>query len=158
MSLAQDVGDRERGDMAIFAGRDAAGILAVYDAQAAGRAWPLCWPGLLFPLAWFLYRKMYLWAALVSAGPLLLAYAPMLSWASWSAAAIGAAGMRLYIDFARRTIRGIRAQAADAAEAEALLARAGGVSRIGAVVGVVFAFAQFVLSLKLGAPALFSPR
>lgn len=150
--------DRERADMALFATRNPAGILRVYDGLAAGGGqWPICWPGVLAPQAWFLYRRMYLWAALVSAGPLLLAYVPQLSWLNWSTSLVGAAGLRLYVGGARRTIAGIRAGADDVI-ARALIARAGGVSRIGAAIGLLFAFSQFVLSLKAGAPAIFAPR
>jgi hypothetical protein len=157
MESDQGAGTRERADIAVFAGRNAAAMLGVFDRLRAGRGWPLCWPGLLFPQAWFLYRKMYLWAALVSAGPLLLAYVPYLSWLNWSAAIVGAAGLPLYVGAARRTIARVRASAADEAEAQALLARAGGVSRIGAAIGVAIVFAQFVLTLKLGAPSLMGP-
>ena len=103
------------------------------------------------PQAWFLYRKMYLWAALVSAGPLLFAYVPKLAWLNWSTSLVGAIGLRLYVAGAARTIARIRASAADEAEARALIARAGGVSRVGAAFGLLFAFSAFVLSLKIGA-------
>ncbi len=46
---------------------------------------------------------MYLWAALVSAGPMLLAYVPGLSFLDWSTSLIGAFGLRFY--FAGRRAR-----------------------------------------------------
>lgn len=146
--------ERTRADMALYVARNAKPMMAHYEARAAG-GWPFCWPGLLVPQAWFLYRKMYLWAAAVSAGPLLIAYFPHLAPLSWSASLIGALGLKLYFDGAAKTIAAIRSTSADDDEARALIARAGGVSRIGAVFGLAFAFSAFVLSLKAGAPALF---
>src|SRR5438309_422437 len=80
-------------NVALFIARNQARILPVYYAwtSGAGRA-SFCWPGFLLPQAWFLYRKMYLWAALVSAGPLLFAYVPRLAWLNWSTSLIGAIG------------------------------------------------------------------
>ncbi len=137
--------------MALFVARNRQRLLAHYDAMGLG-GWPFCWPGLLAPQAWFLYRKMYLWAAVVSAGPLLLVYLPGWAYLDWGASLIGALGLRFYFAGAERTIARIRADAADEDEARALIARAGGVSRIGAGVGLIFAFSAFVLSLKTGAP------
>jgi hypothetical protein len=145
--------ESRRADMALFVGRDRAGLMAKYEALAAG-AWPFCWPGLLAPQAWFLYRKMYLWAALVSAGPMLIAFFPGLAYLDWGTSVIGALGLRFYFADAERTIRRIRAGAADEEEARALIARAGGVSRVGAGLGLAFAFSAFLLSLKGGVPVL----
>ncbi len=145
----------DRADMAMFVQRNQARILRVYDAWVGGGGrGSFCWPGFLAPQAWFLYRKMYLWAALVSAGPLLLAYVPKLAFLNWGTSLIGAMGLRLYVGGAAATIARIRARAADEAQARALIAHAGGVSRIGAIIGLLFAFSAFVLSLKLrlGAP------
>ena len=115
-------GDAEarRADIALFVGRNRARLLKDYDAVARG-AWPFCWPGLIAPQAWFLYRKMYLWAALVSAGPLLIAYLPP-GWGylDWGASLIGALGLKFYFagaeprhrdDPRRRRRRGRRAGA-----------------------------------------------
>jgi hypothetical protein len=145
--------DARRADMALFVGRNRGRLMPQYEAFAAG-AWPFCWPGLLAPQAWFLYRKMYLWAALVSAGPMLIAFSPQLAYLDWGTSVIGALGLRFYFAGAERTIQRIRAGAAGEEEARALIARAGGVSRVGAGLGLAFAFSAFVLSLKGGAPVL----
>jgi hypothetical protein len=148
-----------RADMAAFVARNHARFMPIYDALVSGQGVaPFCWPGLLAPQAWFLYRKMYVWAALVSAGPLLLAYIPRLAWLNWGGALIGAFGLRLYLAYARRTIARIRETAADEAEVQTLIARAGGVSRMGAAIGLAFVFSAFVMSLKAGAPHVFSLR
>jgi hypothetical protein len=134
-----------REDLAVFFQRNGERLARLYEARARA---PFCWPGLLFPQAWFLYRKMYLWAALVSAGPLLLAYAPKIGFLEWGTSLIGALGLRLYFAQAEATIARIRAAAADEEEARALIAKAGGVSWTGAGVGAAFVFAAFALTLK----------
>lgn len=142
--------ERDRADMALFVARNQARILRAYDARVGGGSrGSFCWPGFLAPQAWFLYRKMYLWAALVSAGPLLLAYVPKLAFLNWGASLVGALGLRLYLGGAAATIARIRESAADEGQTRALIARAGGVSRVGAIIGLLFAFSAFVLSLKL---------
>jgi hypothetical protein len=149
--------EQRREDLALYAGPNGARLIAQYDAVRRG-AWPFCWPGLIAPQAWFLYRKMYLWAALVSAGPLLIAYFPGFAYFDWGASIVGALGLRFYFSGAEAAIARIRAGAADEDEARALIARAGGVSRTGAVIGLAFAFSVFVLSLKAGAPTVFGLR
>jgi hypothetical protein len=144
-------------DLAVYVGRGAGKLMARYDATRRG-AWPFCWPGLIAPQAWFLYRKMYLWAALVSAGPLLFAYVPGLGYLDWGASLFGAMGLKFYFSGAEAAIARIRASAAGEEEARALIARAGGVSWTGAVVGLLFAFSAFVLSLKAGEHAVFGLR
>jgi hypothetical protein len=134
-------------DLTLFFGAKGERLQRVLGAGAM----PFCWPGLLFPQAWFLYRKMYGWAALVSAGPLVVVYLPHLGFLAWAAALPGALGLTFYFDAAQRTIRDIRAQEPDEDAARALIARAGGVSRIGGAVGFVYAFASFVVTLKAGA-------
>jgi hypothetical protein len=145
--------DARRADVALFVARNRSRLLAQYEAFSLG-AWPFCWPGLLAPQAWFLYRKMYLWAALVSAGPLLISYVPGLAYLDWGSAFIGALGLKFYFAGAERTVARIRAAARDEDEARALIARAGGVSWIGGAIGLAFAFSVFVLSLKAGAPLI----
>jgi hypothetical protein len=142
--------ERESADLALYVSRNVARLT---ERRAAG-GWGICWPGLLFPQAWFLYRKMYVWAALVTAGPLALAYVPGVAYVDWFATALGAMGLKIYVYEARRAIRRIRAEAADEAQARARIARAGGVSALGAALGAVYIFSAFVLSLKSVAPAV----
>ena len=133
------------GDLALYFGHNAPRLLRLMAASRAG-ALPFCWPGFLFPQAWFLYRKMYGWAALASAGPLVVVFVPHLSLLTWLPALPGLFGLKLYFAAAERTTRALRASAPEAAEA--LIARAGGVSRVGAGVGLVYAFAAFIVTLK----------
>lgn len=134
-----------REDLALYFQTNVERLLPLYDARAR---MPLCWPGLLLPQAWLLYRKLYLWAALATAGPLLLAYAPRFAFLEWGCNVVGALGLRLYFSHAEATVARIRAAARDEDEARALIAKAGGVSLTGAGVGAGFIFAAFVLTLK----------
>ncbi len=134
-------------DFRLFCGPNGERLARIFNANV----WGVCWPGLLFPQAWFLYRKMYYWAALTSAGPLVVVYLSPLSFLAWIAALPGALGLKFYFAAARRTIREIRAESADEDRARALIARAGGVSWVGGAVGLIYAFASFVLALKVGA-------
>ena len=141
--------------MALFTQRNLEKFLPLHDTIAAGRsAFSVCWPGLVFPQAWFLYRKMYGWAAFACVTPLLvtsihafggygnvLAYAPAL-------AAIS--GRRLYVGGARRTIARIRAAEPDEAAAEDVIRRAGGVSIAGAVIGALFFIAAVSIGSRTG--------
>lgn len=134
-------------DFALFFGRTGE-RLAREHAQGQ---WTFCWPGFLFPQAWFLYRKMYGWAALVTAGPFVLERLPGLGGLAWGGSILGALGLKLYFRSAGRIVAAIRADSADEAEARERIARAGGVSRFGAWVGALFTFAAVISMLKAGA-------
>ncbi len=152
--MSGDEGEARRDDVALYVGRNGGRLMRLYDATRIG-GWPFCWPGLIAPQAWFLYRKMYLWAALVTAAPLMFAFVPGLGYLDWGASLIGALGLRFYFSGAQAAITRIRAEAADEDEARALIARAGGVSWTGAAVGLLFAFSAFVFSLKAGPHTVF---
>ena len=134
-------------DLRLFFGANAQRLARLRASSVAGGL-AFCWPGFLFPQAWFLYRKMYGWAALASAGPLVIVYLPHLNWLAWLPALPGLFGLKLYFAAAERTVRQLRAGPPD--EASALIARAGGVSRVGAGIGLVYALAAFVETLKVG--------
>lgn len=140
---------RERADFRLYVDRNAGPYLRLFDAISAkehgGSAF---WIGFLVPQAWLLYRKLYGWAALACAIPVLavafhlngefgraINYAPAL---------IGLLGQRLYIDAARRTIARIRAMGLSEDETLENLKRAGGVSVAGAIVG------GSVIAIQLG--------
>jgi hypothetical protein len=137
-----------RDDLALFFGTDPAQPSRVQ--RERGRM--LCWPGLLFPPAWFLYCRMYRWAALVTAGPFVLERLPYLGWLSWGASVLGAFGAWLYFRSAERIVATIRAESADDDEACERIALAGRVSWFGAAVGLLFSFAAYIAALKAGAP------
>ncbi|THD47352.1 MAG: hypothetical protein E7774_04935 [Bradyrhizobium sp.] len=117
----------------------------------------ICWPGLLFPQAWFLYRKLYGWAALCGLLPIVavsfnlgefkrvLLFAPSL---------IGLLGRRIYMDFAGRTVARIRASNDREDDARDNIHRAGGVSIAGAIIGAFIVVgggaAAFLAGFKVG--------
>ena len=134
-------------DLALYFGPNRAELLAL----STSPLWRFCWPGFLFPQAWFLYRKMYGWAALTTAAPTVAIFAPSFAWTAWAPSILGAFGLRIYFRAAGRAIAEIRADTSDEDEARARIARAGGVSRFGAVVGALYIFAMFLNELRWAA-------
>ena len=127
-------------DFLRFAGPNGAAFLRAFlrpDAFAGG----ICWPGFFFPIAWLLYRRLYVYAGAAVLLPALASGAGLPQAATWAApfavTAMGAMGRTLYAGSARRSIADIRARCADAQAFEAGLARFGGVSVTGAVLGAV---------------------
>jgi len=138
-------------DLRLFAGANADVFVKLSNALATKSAGgkTICWPGFLFPAAWFLYRKMYGYAAITVLLPVLasLVHVPgeITRWIGFGFAFLGAFGKRLYLARARRMIAEIRAAATDEANARETIARAGGVSVAGAVIGalLIAAFIAF---------------
>lgn len=152
---------RGRADLAAFFGPNAERFLAV--ATSGRRLWGWqCWPGFLFPPAWFMYRKMYGWAALVCALPIL---ADVLNFGKFQGVLmstpsfIGFVGRRLYVSEAMGTVARIRSASRDLPEEEVrrALARAGGVSEAGSFVGgaivVCAVIASFVAARHGASPS-----
>jgi hypothetical protein len=146
---------QRQADLRLFVGANAENFVRIADAVATrspGRN-AICWPGFLFPAAWFLYRKMYGYAAITVLAPVLstLLHAPygVKHWIAFGFLLLGGFGKRLYLAKARRMIAEIRAEAPDEQSARETIARAGGVSRAGAVFGVplVAAFVSFAFLL-----------
>ncbi len=145
---------RERRDLACLVARNHRKFMPIYDARVARRRWvPFCWPGFLFPQAWFLYRKMYFWAGLAAAGPLLASQLfPYAVLAALPISSLGLFGRALYVRDSVGVLARIRAIARDDAEADDMIARAGGVSPLGAAIGALFAVASLILTAKGHAP------
>jgi hypothetical protein len=137
-------------DLAVFVGANAARFLRPLTTGEARSRRGICWPGLLLPTPWLLYRKMYGLAALTVLSPVLLALLHMangpLRWLSLGFMILGAFGKRLYLAKARRTIAAIRAAAPDEASARAAIAQAGGVSIAGAIFGLLLIGAFFAFA------------
>lgn len=144
----------DRSDLAVFIGPNAERFISVLGLAGARRRgrWT-CWPGFFFPIAWFMYRKMYGWAALACALPI---FASVMNFGLLKPALIGLptvvglAGRRVYVGGALRTIARIRASQSGRSE-DALrqtLARAGGVSVAGAIVGGAIVLCAFAVQLR----------
>jgi hypothetical protein len=143
-----------RNDLAVFVGPNAGKFVSV-SGSAGGRSRVACWPGFFFPVAWFMYRKMYGWAALACVLPI---FAGVMNFGPFKPVVIGLPtvagllGRRVYVAGARRTIVRIRAPLSDRAEDELreALERAGGVSVPGAIVGGAIVFCAFVVAFIAG--------
>jgi hypothetical protein len=140
---------QKRADFRLFVDRNPDKFLPVFDAMEGGRGGAfVCWPGLFFPQAWFLYRKLYGWAAVSCVLPILVATFHIggdfqRAFAS-APAFIALAGRRLYVANARRTIARIREVGSSEEEALQSIRRAGGVSTPGAVLGGLIFIASVV--------------
>ena len=133
----------QQADLRLFVGANADIFVKVAYAVATrgpGRN-AICWPGFLFPAAWFLYRKMYGYAAVTVMTPVLcsLLHVPfqVTQWIAFGFSLLGGFGKHIYLDRARRMIAEIRAGAPDEESARETIRRAGGVSQAGAVFGAL---------------------
>lgn len=130
-------------DLKLFIGPNAGAFLKGSSPRdRLGYGWVgVCWAGFLFPVPWFLYRKMYLMAAFTTVFPLaigLIFPSPALSNTFVVAVSLaGGLGRRFYLQSARETIGEIRARSLGEEEARAEIARAGGVSWPGAAIGAL---------------------
>jgi len=130
-----------RSDLALFVGPNVEKFISVLRSAGGrrGGGWA-CWPGFFFPLAWLMYRKMYGWAALACALPIfaaILNFGPFKPVLVGLPTLIGLAGRRIYVAGAQRTVARVRAYLLGRPEEDLreTLARAGGVSVAGAIVG-----------------------
>jgi hypothetical protein len=146
---------QRRADLQAFVGPNHETFFSIFDQGNFRGSRKGCWPGFFFPLAWFMYRKMYGWAALVCALPIFasvldfgLFQRPLIAASSF----LGLAGRHIYVLQAQRTVARIRAVGRFQSEEEVrrTLARAGGVSTAGAAVGGAIAFCGFVVGVIAG--------
>jgi hypothetical protein len=144
-----------RADLQAFVGPNLEKFLPLAASKGGRRRFPFCWPGFCFPPAWFMYRKMYGWAALVCALPIFatvmdfgVLQRPMMGASSF----IGLVGRFIYAARARGAVARVRADASGRSEDDVrqTLARAGGVSTAGAVVGGAITFCAFVAGVVAG--------
>ena len=116
------------------------------------------WPAFLFiPFLWFLYRKMYLYAAVYAIGPILSTYltGDMTSGLVWSIVA-GGTGNYIYYWTCREQISAIKQRAwNDPAKRDAAIKEAGGVQPyviwVGVVLYMLFSITMFKM-LQEGLP------
>jgi hypothetical protein len=148
-----------RSDLALFVGPNVEKFASVFGSAGGRRRrrWT-CWPGFFFPLAWFMYRKMYGWAALACALPI---FAGVLDFGVFqrllmsAPSFIGLSGRLIYAVQVRRTIARIRAAGRGQPEEELrqALVRAGGVSAAGAIVGGAIMVCALVIGVMAGLKA-----
>jgi len=150
-----DPESQRRADLGLFVSANLEKFYALFGLRDGRRRRLVCWPGFFFPPAWFMYRKMYGWAALACALPI---FAGVLDFGVFQRVLIGApsfiglAGRRIYVAEARKTIARVRAagQGRPEEEVRQTLARAGGVSTAGAVVGGAIVFCAAVAGFVAG--------
>jgi hypothetical protein len=151
---AEEAEPEARADLRLFFGPNADTFLAAIDRRKAGRwsAGP-CWPGFFFPPAWFLYRKLYGWAAVCCMAPILTTALNIGKFDRVFLVAVsllGLSGQRLYVAAAGATIARIRASSQSEDEARETIRHAGGVSTAGAVVGGLLASISIVVAFIVG--------
>lgn len=150
---AQALDDSEL--FSLFVGPNAGKFEATRDKiHAAGgknrmvRSWS--WPAFLVPQIWLLYRKQWGMALAVTVLPMLFAYLIGSRGASGLTIAIlmGMWGRSLYVMAAEQRIAKIGALGLGAAETRERVSRAGGVSRVAAIIGsIVLALCIAILIL-----------
>jgi hypothetical protein len=144
---------QQRSDLALFVGPNVEKFVSFFGSAGRRRIsrWA-CWPGFFFPVAWFMYRKMYGWAALACALPILagvMNFGPFRPALAGLPTLVGVLGRRVYLAGARRTIARVRASLSGRPEEELreTLAHAGGVSIPGAIIGGAIVLGVFAIAL-----------
>ena len=132
-----DPATRQREDLLAFIGANNTG--SFFNTRGFAR---ICWPGVLIPHVWFLYRKLYIVAAILCVAPILAATVFRLPYSvtllNVAAVGIGVCGKAIYLAYAKSAIRRIRADTSDDDEARQRVCRAGGGSKSGAALGIVY--------------------
>jgi hypothetical protein len=141
----------------LYLGRNSGPYVAFWErAQASDHpfVWSWNWWGLLFPLPWLFYRKLYAVGAVVVLLPVLLdALMGIGTKIGFLLAALVAAGGKpLVVERAERKTRAIDALGLLSQESIERLRRSGGVSRPGAVIGVLFTVSVLGLVIHDGLP------
>ena len=139
-------------DLRLYLGPNPRPYVAYWErARRSGHpfVWGWNWWGLLFPIPWLFYRKIWAVGAAVVMLPVLLD--AMLGFGSEAgiilATLIAAGGKALVIERAERKSQAIDALGLLTQDSIARLRRAGGVSRPGAVIGTLMMLAVLILAL-----------
>jgi hypothetical protein len=145
-------------DLRLYLGPNPGPYVAYWEsARASGHpfVWGWNWWGLLFPVPWLFYRKIWAVGAAVVLLPVLLD--AVLGFGSEAgiglAALIAAGGKALVIERAERKSKSVDALGLLSQESIARLRRAGGVSRPGAAIGALMMLAVLILALYDRLPA-----
>lgn len=145
-------------DLRLYLGPNPRPYVAYWErARKSGHpfVWGWNWWGLLFPIPWLFYRKIWAVGAAVVMLPVLLD--AMLGFGSEAgillATLIAAGGKALVIERAERKSRAIDALGLLSQDSIARLRRAGGVSRPGAMIGALMMIAMLFLALYDRLPA-----
>lgn len=155
--IAEVFSDRTyRDDLKLFLGRNAEPFLALYDQQQGGRQSffaMVCWPAFFAPIAWYMYRRMYLYACLIMvAGIALGMFLEKLGGGGTVGISVvlAATAKPIYLIFARRKIEKAGGQATDEVDRLKRIAKAGGISVVGAIIGTILTVLPIVLIIIAG--------
>lgn len=139
-------------DLRLYLGENPDPYITLWDRiRASGHpfVWSWNWWGLLFPVPWLFYRKLWPVGAALVLLPVLLD--AMIGFGSRSgilmAALVAANGKALVVERAERKIRAVNALDLMSQESIERLRRAGGVSRPGAVIGALLMIAGLSLTI-----------
>jgi len=159
-------GDREAEYAEVIGPRNTDRYLAHFRRfDARGGAWTFtwCWPGVLFPILWLLYRKMYGWAAALILVELILApvaaTSPGLSLLVSAAvlAGVPATANWLYYRHVGKVIATARGAGPGEPERRAYRQANGGVSWVGPAVVVALAVLGSLWAVSEGVPGVSGP-
>lgn len=155
--IAEVFSDRTyRDDLKLFVGRNSEPFLALYDQQQGGRQRflsMLCWPAFFVPIAWYMYRRMHLYACLIIViGIALGVFIEKLGSGGTAGFSMvfAATAKPIYLAFARRRIEKAGGQATDEVDRLKRIAKAGGISVIGAVIGTALTALPIVIIVIAG--------
>ncbi len=139
-------------DLRLYIGENPLPYITLWERiRASGYpfVWSWNWWGLLFPVPWLFYRKLWSVGAALVLLPVLLD--AMIGFGAKAglvmAALVAAIGRPLVIERAERKIRAVNALDLLSQEAIGRLRLAGGVSRPGAVIGALLMFSSLSLAL-----------
>lgn len=129
----------ERDLLAVFFGKNSSRYLKKYD-NTINKKFAINFNFAVFfaPIAWCFYRKMYLYGALFLIIPVVIGviFPSLLDSLHYSAAVFAVLMDGVYIDYAQRKIKKIEAEPLSDEEKNELIARTGGVSLPGLVLGL----------------------
>lgn len=142
-------------DVAAYIGPNAEKFRKVWEKQRGrilekgyGNTWSFCWGAFLLSYVWFFYRKQWLAGAMLLGLPIIIAvlFPTVTEGLGGVAIIIALMGKSLYLQDAMPKIAKIRAAAPDDAARHAVLAAAGGTSKLAAIIsGVVFVLSILAL-------------
>lgn len=139
----------------LFIGPNADTFIDVYRALVEGRSkTSLNWAAVFVPTIWFFYRKMWLWGAGITVVPaIFFTFFPDMSRfaAIGLAVACGITANSLYVDMARKHVAAIKRRAQPEEARNAQIAKAGGISVAGLLLGLLLTTALFTVAAFSGA-------
>jgi hypothetical protein len=131
----------ERSLMQIYLGPNQDKFLETYErvvSSGSPFAPSFVWPAFLLPVAWMLYRKLWVPAVLFMFLPMMIVYVTGVKFSALAiTAALAVVAKPMYVLLARAQIKRIAAREPDPERLRAKVAAAGGVSIPGMIIGIL---------------------